>query len=154
MFLKYYSLQFGKQSYDCLPVIFSPPSVLFYAAGTIYPIQDSLNLCYFLSININGISFQSQKFPNKAVKCIVTPCLCNTVYQIYSAGFQISRVLYEERGKNIQESFAYAITLSIDSQRTLMRISGGRRSVLFCLSNCFSNFKNHHGNTYCSKKTI
>ena len=61
MFLKYYSLQFGEQAYDCLPVIFSPPSVLFYAARTIYPIQDSLNLCYFLSININGISFQSQK---------------------------------------------------------------------------------------------
>ena len=44
-----------------------------------------LNWCYFLTININGISFQSLKCPNKERKCIVTPCLCNTVYQICSA---------------------------------------------------------------------
>lgn len=73
--------------------------VLFYASRTRHPIQDSPTLHYFPSININGISSHSQNFPNRAINHVVTPCLYNSVYQNYSANFQISRVLYEKRGK-------------------------------------------------------
>ena len=87
-----YNLQVGDQNYDYLSVICSLQNVLLllFHASVWWPYVPSRSVPLYacsLSINISSIFFHSQNFLNWVINYIVTPCVCNSVCQIYSVDF-------------------------------------------------------------------